>query len=90
MVTYIGGGINRLKYHLTHIPRCDIKICKEVPQDVIRDMQALLEEKKEKKEFLKKQQEEMAQLARTRNVEGSSSYHGHGHPRVPPSSTIAS
>ena len=32
----------------------------------------------------------MTQLARTRSVEGSSSYYGHGHPPVPPSSTTAS
>ena len=67
-----------------------IKICKEVPQDVMRDMQALLEEKIEKKELKKKQQEEIAQLVGTRSVQGSSSYHGHGHPPVPPSSTTAS
>ena len=62
-VVYNGGGINRLKYHLTHIPRRDAKKCKDVPQDVMRYMQTLLEEKLEKKELKKKQHEEMTQLA---------------------------
>lgn len=44
MITYRGGGINRLKYQLEHIPKHDIKKCKEVPQDVMHDMQALLED----------------------------------------------
>ena len=30
-VLYNRGGINRLKYHLAHIPRRDAKKCKEVP-----------------------------------------------------------
>ena len=47
-VVYNGGGINRLKYHLTHIPRCDAKKCKDVLRDVMRYMQNLLEEKMEK------------------------------------------
>ena len=66
----MGEGINRLKYHLAHIPRRDAKKYKDVPQDVMRDMQILLEEKMEKKELKKKQHEEMAQLAQ----QGSSSF----------------
>ena len=52
-----------MKYHLANIPRHDAKKCKDVLQDVMRDIQTLLEEEKEKKEFKKKQHEEMAQLA---------------------------
>ena len=71
-VVYNGGGINRLKYHLANIPRRDAKKCKDVPQDVMRDMQTLLEEKMDQKELKKKQHEEMAQLARAQ--QGSSSF----------------
>ena len=59
-----------MKYHLAHIPRHDAKKCKDVPQDVMRDMHILLEEKMKKKELKKKQHEEMAQLAQ----QGSSSF----------------
>ena len=31
----------------------------------------------------------MTQLVGTRSVEGASSYHGHGHPPVPPSTTTS-
>lgn len=48
-VVYNRGGKNRLKYHLANIPRRDAKKCKDVPQDVMRHMQTLLEEKMEKK-----------------------------------------
>ena len=84
-VTYNGGGINRLKYHLAHIPRRDAKKCKDVPQDVMREMQTLLEEKMEKKELKKKQHEEMAQLAQ----QGSSSFRSPLSP-TPPTDATAS
>lgn len=86
-VVYNGGGINRLKYHLANIPRRDAKKCKDVPQDVMRDMQTLLEEKMEKKELKKKQHEEMAQLAGAQ--QGSSSFRSPLSP-TPPTNTTAS
>ena len=74
-----------MKYHLAHIPRRDAKKCKEVRQDVMRDMQTLLEEKMEKKELKKKQHEEMAQLAE----QGSSTFRSPLSPTPPTDATTS-
>jgi len=46
------GGITRLKLHLAHIPKCNVKKCEKVPADVKAEMIELLAKKniiKEKK-----------------------------------------
>ena len=43
------GGINRLKYHLAGIPCRDAKPCKKCPEEVKREMIALLAALDEKK-----------------------------------------
>lgn len=57
---YNGGGINRLKYHIAQIECHEANPCKKAPLEAIREVQAQLEEFKEKKELKRKQMEEMA------------------------------
>jgi len=39
------GGITRLKLHLAHIPKCNVKKCEKVPADVKAEMIELLAKK---------------------------------------------
>ena len=39
------GGITRLKLHLAHIPKCNVKKCEKVPADVKAEMIELLTKK---------------------------------------------
>jgi hypothetical protein len=47
------GGITRLKLHLAHIPKCNVKKCENVPADVKAEMIELLAKKNIIKEKMK-------------------------------------
>jgi hypothetical protein len=47
------GGITRLKLHLAHIPKCNVKKCENVPVDVKVEMIEMLAKKNIIKEKMK-------------------------------------
>ena len=67
------GGITRLKLHLAHIPKCNVKKCEKVPADVKAEMIELLAKKNIIKENKTKERKRARDEVNLDHLEGEAS-----------------
>ncbi|XP_066324016.1 uncharacterized protein [Miscanthus floridulus] len=64
------GGITRIKYHLTKVPKCGVAKCTKVSSDVIKEMVNLLTKKTDNKQRKGKEKEEDRAIVDLSHFEG--------------------